>query len=31
MYFSDHVTPSQDPATIVKLRYSPSMYHYWEL
>jgi hypothetical protein len=30
MYFLDHVTPSQHPATNVKLRYSPSMYHYWE-
>lgn len=30
MYFSDHVTPSQEPATIIKLRYSPSMYNYWE-
>lgn len=30
LYFSDHVTPSVHPATIVKLRYSPSMYMYWE-
>ncbi|HAY84103.1 MAG TPA: hypothetical protein DCY42_04020 [Chloroflexi bacterium] len=30
LYFSDHVTPSINPATIVKLRYSPSMYNYWE-
>ena len=30
MYFSDHVTPSVNPATIVKLRYSPSIYNYWE-
>ncbi|MBN2045097.1 MAG: DUF3048 domain-containing protein [Anaerolineales bacterium] len=30
MYFSDHVTPSQQPAAILKLRYSPSIYNYWE-
>ncbi len=30
MYFSDHVTPSLEPATILKLRWSPSMYNYWE-
>jgi len=30
LYFSDHVTPSIHPATNVKLRYSPSMYNYWE-
>ena len=30
MYFSDHVMPSIDPAAIVKIRFSPSMYNYWE-
>jgi len=30
LYFSDHVTPSIHPATILKLRYSPSIYNYWE-
>lgn len=28
--FSDHVMPSLDPATIVKIRFSPSIYNYWE-
>jgi len=30
MHFSSHVPPSVVPATLVKLRYSPSMYNYWE-
>jgi hypothetical protein len=30
LYFSDHVTPSIQPATVVKLRFSPSMYNFWE-
>jgi hypothetical protein len=30
MHFSTHVPPSVSPATIVKLRYSPSIYNYWE-
>jgi hypothetical protein len=30
MYFSYHVTPSVEPGTILKLRYSPSIYNYWE-
>jgi len=30
LYFSDHVMPSINPATIIKLRYSPTIYNYWE-
>jgi hypothetical protein len=30
LHFSDHVTPSINPATIVKIRFSPSIYNYWE-
>lgn len=30
LYFSDHVPPSIEPATILKLRYSPTIYNYWE-
>ncbi|MEJ2758813.1 MAG: DUF3048 domain-containing protein [Anaerolineales bacterium] len=30
MYFSDHVPPSIHPATILNVRFSPSIYHYWE-
>lgn len=30
MYFSTHVPHSVIPATIVKVRYSPSIYTYWE-
>lgn len=30
MYFSDHVPPSIYPASILKVRFSPSIYHYWD-
>ena len=29
LYFSNHVIPSIDPATTIKLRYSPTIYNYW--
>ncbi|MGD2027307.1 MAG: DUF3048 domain-containing protein [Anaerolineales bacterium] len=30
MYFTDHVPPSIHPARRVKVRFSPSIYHYWD-